>query len=123
MYKRQECFRKTSKKNPVVSNFLTLYSAFECSVVNGLCDKRFDDGVTFISKTSKTPWVSSFLTLCSAFECSIVNGLCNKRFEDRVTFSSEKGANVADYFIVSSDLSVDTLLSSFEIALRVDSVL
>ena len=49
-----------------------------------------------------------------------MNGLCNKRFEDGVTFSSEKGVNVADYFNVSSDLSVDTLLSFFEIALRVD---
>ena len=64
-----------NKKNPLVSNFLTLYSAFECSVVNGLCDKRFDDGVTLFQKLQKNPWVSSFLTLCSAFECSIGLGI------------------------------------------------
>ena len=34
-----------------VSSFMYLCSAFECCIVNGLCDKRFNDDLTFISQT------------------------------------------------------------------------
>ena len=49
----EECFR--TSKDPTVNAFgqqlLDLCSVFECSIVNGLCDKRLDDGLTFISQT------------------------------------------------------------------------
>ena len=50
----EESFSRTSKDptvNAPCQQLLDLCSAFECSVVNGLCDKRFDDGLTFISQT------------------------------------------------------------------------
>ena len=52
--KTEQSFSRTSK-DPTVNAFglqlLDLCSGFECSIVNGLCDKRFDDGLTFISQT------------------------------------------------------------------------
>ena len=50
----EESSSRTSK-DPTMNVFgqqlLYLGSAFKCSIVTGLCDKRFDDGLTFISQT------------------------------------------------------------------------
>ena len=67
--KTEESFSRTSK-DPTVNAFglqlLDLCSGFECSVVNGLCDKGFDDGLTFISQTggSAVDYFIAFNELC-----------------------------------------------------------
>jgi len=50
----EESSSRTSKDSTVNvfgQQLLYLCSAFKCSIVTGLCDKRFDDGLTFISQT------------------------------------------------------------------------
>ena len=53
-----ECFQekksRDSTKNVFGNQLIDFYSMFNCSVVNGLCDRGFDDGFTYISSTGSS---------------------------------------------------------------------
>ena len=53
-----ECFRerksRDSTKNVFGNQLLDFCSMFNCSIVNGLCDRGFDDGFTYISSTGSS---------------------------------------------------------------------
>ena len=53
-----ECFHerksRDSTKNVFGNQLIDFCSMFNCSIVNGLCDRVFDDGFTYISSTGSS---------------------------------------------------------------------